>query len=148
MRRYLNAVCIFALFSCGTMNKAADFSTPMTIIKATLGATPETSDPFEIVNAWIEGNYMHVSVRYSGGCGEHTFQCIGSLQISKSLPPRRSLALIHTNHEDFCKKNISDTLIVDLKALTYQQTEGSEILLDLMNWKSPLLYVYTNKEVK
>jgi hypothetical protein len=113
------------------------------MIEATIGTTSLTGDPFDINTIWIEGNVMHLSVSYSGGCGEHTFQCIGSPQLSKSLPPQRSITVIHTNHEDFCKKRITDTLTVNIKALAYQQEEGSEIVLNVFNWKPQLLYRYS-----
>jgi hypothetical protein len=143
MKRLFIIAFTFALYSCSSMKKPIETSTPSAMIEATIGTTSLTGDPFDINAIWIEGNVMHLSISYSGGCGEHTFQCIGSPQISKSLPPKRSISVIHTNHEDFCKKRITDTLKINIEALAYKQEDGSEIILNVVNWNSPLLYRFT-----
>ncbi|NBW58948.1 MAG: hypothetical protein EBR41_00005, partial [Crocinitomicaceae bacterium] len=53
------------------------------------------TDAFKILDAKIIGNYLHLNISYSGGCEKHSFKIIGDLLLSKSLPPIRSVKLIH-----------------------------------------------------
>jgi hypothetical protein len=101
-----------------------------------------TSDPFTIENVELNGNNLRVKVSYAGGCGNHDFSCLGSKALSKSMPPQRSFRIIHKANEDTCKKRIEEELLIDLKALTYQQTQGSEIVLHLEGWKESIRYIY------
>lgn len=112
-------------------------------LKGEIGSSEMESDPFTLLSVVCQGNVLNIVVQYSGGCEKHTFQCIGSPMISKSLPPRRSIQLIHRSNNDQCKKLIQDTLHIDITAFAYLKEEGSEILLDLMDWKNSINYSYS-----
>ena len=101
-----------------------------------------TSDDFKILDAKIIGNYLHLNISYSGGCEKHSFKIIGDLLLSKSLPPIRSVNLIHYGNNDACKKLIIENLVIDIIDLAYKQEEGSEIYLSLKGWNEKISYIF------
>lgn len=111
-------------------------------VKAQLGDLSQRSDPFEIKNARIEGNLLLLEITYSGGCAWHKFECIGSEAVMKSLPPQRSLRLIHDNDNDSCEGIVHESLEIDISSLAISQTAGSEIVLILEGLNETLNYVY------
>lgn len=113
-------------------------------ITAEIGTTKEVSAPLEITGCKIEGNRMYLSVNYSGGCQEHSFKLIGSPNISKSLPPIRSIQLFHDNNDDSCRELISKVIVVDIKALAHKQEKESVIYLTLDGWNEKVTYTFTN----
>ena len=100
------------------------------------------SDAFKILDAKIIGNYLHLNISYSGGCEKHSFKIIGDLLLSKSLPPIRSVKLIHYGNNDACKKLIIENLVIDIIDLAYKQEEGSEIYLSLKGWNEKISYIF------
>ena len=100
------------------------------------------SDSFKILNAKIIGNYLHLNISYSGGCEKHSFKIIGDLLLSKSLPPIRSVKLIHYGNNDACKKLIMENLVIDISDLAYKKEDGSEIYLSLDGWGERITYVF------
>ncbi len=101
-----------------------------------------TSDSITIIDAKIIGNKLHLNVSYSGGCKNHDFKIIGNSLISKSLPPIRSVRLIHYANNDECKKLILGNLIIDITELAYKKESGSEIYLQLEGVKERLLFTF------
>lgn len=149
----MNKISLFvlsiAVLSCGikknaTKDEHSDSTAKPkeTMITATIGEMSKTSDPMTISSVQIDGNFMTIEVTYSGGCGEHSFQMIGSSTIAKSLPPIRSIQLVHSANKDECKKMIIQKIKVDISALTYKKESGSEIYLTLEGWKEKLKYTF------
>ena len=110
-------------------------------IKAEIGAFTD-SDMFEIQSAKILGNSLLMVVTFSGGCAEHKFSFIGSQMVMKSLPPKRSVKLIHDKNDDSCRAVVTKTIEIDLKDIAYKQTAGSELILLLDGWKGELKYTF------
>lgn len=100
------------------------------------------SDNFTILDVHIDGNLMHLTVGYSGGCGEHKFDVVGSEMIMKSLPPQRPVLILHDAGGDKCRALITEQLTVDISAFAYQQEEGSEIML-VMEGREKISYKYS-----
>ena len=100
------------------------------------------SDPITISNAQIAGNTLFLTVEYSGGCQDHTFEMIGSMAVMKSLPPKRSVRLIHHGNDDHCRALITQNLEINIEALAYSQEKGSEIILILDGYGKELKYIY------
>ena len=100
------------------------------------------SDDFKILDVKIIGNYLHLNISYSGGCEKHSFKIIGDLLLSKSLPPIRSVKLIHYGNNDVCKKLIIENLVIDISDLAYKKEDGSEIYLSLDGWGERITYVF------
>jgi hypothetical protein len=103
---------------------------------------PTVSESFTIQEASINGNVLRVTVSYSGGCGNHQFELVGSPNISKSLPPIRSIELVHQSNGDACKEKMEETLLINISNLAYKQEAGSVIKLNLSGWKEQLIYTY------
>ena len=87
------------------------------------------SDSFTILDAHMDGNLMHLTVEYSGGCEVHSFEVLGSNAIMKSMPPQRAVLILHNANGDACRSLIVEQLTVDLSEFAYQQEDGSEIFL-------------------
>lgn len=141
------ACSITLLFSCGN-KKLVDDSKSQQLKNTkvenigTLGEFPQESTPINIEKAEIVGNELILEVSYGGGCQGHEFKLIGSEMISKSLPPIRTIKLIHNGNNDLCKALIMQTLKFDISAFAYKQEKGSEIILRLDGVKDPLKYVF------
>jgi len=102
------------------------------------------SDNFTILDVHIDGNLMHLTVEYSGGCGEHKFEVLGSKAIMKSLPPLRPVLIIHDAGGDNCRALIKEQMTVDISEFAYQQVDGSEIML-VMEGREKISYKFEGK---
>ena len=100
------------------------------------------SDAIKILDAKINKNQLLLNISYSGGCEKHSFKIIGDLLLSKSLPPIRSVKLIHYGNNDACKKLIIENLVIDISDLAYKKEDGSEIYLSLDGWGERITYVF------
>jgi len=147
------------IFSCKTqknnkhcfLKKKKTEQTENTFIAIIIDSTSDTtkkqstSDAFKILDAKIIGNYLHLNISYSGGCEKHSFKINGDLQLSKSLPPIRSVNLIHYGNNDACKKLIIENLVIDIRDLAYKNEDGSEIYLSINGWTEKIHYVFKKK---
>ena len=110
---------------------------------ALLGDNNQSSLQTTINEVVLNGNILKLSIGYTGGCTQHQFDLIGNGMISKSLPPIRSIYLIHkTNEEESCKRAMYDTLYFDISNLAYQKSNGSVIKLNLADWKEQITYTF------
>lgn len=114
---------------------------PSLNIEAEIGDMTRESKNVQILKSKIEGNNLILKIGYSGGCTTHEFQFVGSKMISKSLPPIRTVRLIHDTY-DSCREYIERELIVDLKELAYKKEVGSKIKLNIEGGNGVLLYTY------
>ncbi len=155
MKTILFVALSMLVFGCNSAKNAveSDQSSIGTIqndenvmVTASIGRVDQASDPLSISDVRVKGNKLLIDVSYGGGCQEHQFQVIGSAMISKSLPPVRSIQLVHTANGDKCKMNVSKTLEVDLKELAYKQDAGSKIYLTLGGWSQQIEYVYVYED--
>ncbi len=137
------SLVLFTL-GCKTAKQSANQTPEISRLKITaaLGEINAPSDPIEITAVRIEGNTMFIDMNYTGGCEEHTFSVVGSEMISKSLPPIRSVQLIHSAKGDQCKKLVEETLIVDISKLAYKQENGSMIFLLVNDLKNRIEYTF------
>jgi hypothetical protein len=67
---------------------------------------------------------------------------IGSSIITKSLPPIRSIQLVHHANGDNCKMNLTKRIEVDIKDLSYKKEVGSKILFNLNGWETQIIFTY------
>jgi len=114
---------------------------PSLNIVAVIGDLSVESKNVQILKSKIEGNNLILKIGYSGGCSTHEFEFIGSAMISKSLPPIRSVKLIHRT-DDTCREYIERQLVVDLKELAYKKEAGSQIKLNIGANEGQLVYTY------
>lgn len=138
---FVLSIILFAL-GCKSTKEISDQSIKnnrLSII-ATLGETNAPSDPITIKAIRVEKNTMFIDITYSGGCEEHTFAVVGSEMISKSLPPIRSVQLIHSAKGDHCRKLVEETLKVDISKLAYKEEVGSTIILMVNDFSMRIEY--------
>lgn len=114
---------------------------PSLNIEAEIGDMTQESKNVQILKSKIDGNNLILKIGYSGGCTTHEFQFIGSAMISKSLPPIRTVRLVH-HTDDTCREYIERQLVVDLKELAYKKEAGSQIKLNIGANEGQLLYTY------
>lgn len=105
------------------------------------------SDPFTILDAHIDGNKLHLTVQYGGGCGDHSFTVLGSKMIMKSMPPQRPVMIVHDAGGDRCRALLTEELVVDISELAYTKQDGSEIFL-IMEGREKIMYVYESEETE
>lgn len=151
MKYILYTLTVLLFLSCATQNEINQVdeteinveSKPDENIELTakIGELTE-SDPITITSAQIDGNKMFLTVEYSGGCEEHSFEMVGSLAVMKSLPPKRSVRLIHESNDDHCRALITKNLVINIEALADSQKSGSEIILILDGYGKELKYIY------
>jgi hypothetical protein len=135
------------LFGCASSKKISDMNNENPIYSkaprfATLGDNTQNSSPTTIYDVKLTGNTLMLSIGYTGGCAKHTFDLVGSEMISKSLPPIRSINLIHNANDEACKREMFDTLYFDITNLAYKKEAASVIKLNLAGWKEQLIYTY------
>ena len=113
-------------------------------IEATIGRNGDNaSSSVQIIKSKLTGNKLSLKIGYSGGCTKHEFQVIGNPMISKSLPPIRSVELIHIANGDTCREYIERELIIDLSQLAYRKEAGSKIKLQFSGLEESIMYTYT-----
>lgn len=154
MKQFIQLI-VFAgvLLACGsTKNKNEELVESTTVehdakpqrpyqTKARIGKFPE-GDPVKILAASVTGNTLSLEVSYSGGCGMHDFEFIGSEFILKSMPPKRQVQLIHYNRGDQCESIVNQKVEVDIRDLSYNEMD---IILLLKDWKEELKYHYQSE---
>ncbi len=88
---------------------------------------PIASDIYDLDTAWVSGNCLHITVMYSGGCGETDFQLYYNNRIMKSYPPQTNLFLSFTDN-DPCRAVVKDTLSFDLSPFEAMARAGGVYL--------------------
>ena len=111
-------------------------------LTAEIGDTEVKSASTDITNVRLVGNTLFLDVAYSGGCKDHDFKLVGSPMIAKSLPPIRTIKLVHNNNDDNCRAYLMKTLEFDIRQLAYVQEKGSVIHLTLDGWKERITYTF------
>lgn len=137
---------VLVLFSACAHEKnsssSKDPSDEDAIQQALIGDLNQASDPITIQEAVLSGNILKLTITYGGGCQEHAFSLVGSAAISKSLPPRRAIKLIHHSMGDNCKKLVTEKLYFSLNELAYKKEPGSTIFLDLNGYTESIEYKF------
>lgn len=166
MKYILAAITLTALFACknaeeasisGPMNEpqiTADIDTVHVDttemqkpqrpydVTAEIGDLNRKSDHYEILDAYFADNHLMIDIKYTGGCGWHKYEFVGSPAVMKSNPPQRMVKLIHDDGDDNCESEVIQTIRVDVRPLTMTATVGSEIILILDGYKEKLKYIY------
>lgn len=145
MKFILILICSSLFVACKCQKKIVEqnnMNNQETLLIGKVEMHSDSSDVIKIEDAKIVGNKLEIKVSYGGGCENHSFELIGSPNISKSLPPIRSIQLIHSANKDACKALIIKELKFDISAFTYKKESGDAIYLQLDGWDAKLLYTY------
>jgi hypothetical protein len=83
-------------------------------------------DPLQIHNVTISRDKIFLTVSYSGGCTEHTFELYGFGYFLESFPLRANVYLSHDAHNDMCDAIITREVMFGLSPLkrAYQVAYG------------------------
>ena len=73
-------------------------------------------DTFEIVKGKRNGDFLEITVAYSGGCQSHMFNVVWD-GIVYTDPYNINLMLVHNANNDACEAYITETIIINLKEL-------------------------------
>jgi len=131
---------VFILCSCG-VKKDSSSTEVNHINKASFGDMKKETADYTIKWARIDGNKLIMMVTFSGGCIKYSTELVGSEFIMKSLPPKRSIKLILKKEGD-CRELKEIELVFDISEFTYKKENGSEIILLLRGFDTPLPYIY------
>lgn len=99
----------------------------------------ENLAPFQILNAWVDGDSLRSVVQHSGGCDAHTFSLRTTSPMLKSLPPKQPVAWEHRSN-DPCRAMVVDTISASVTHLRGTPRGVTILLLD--QWEPELPYTY------
>lgn len=77
----------------------------------------EISDPFVLDSVIFNCDSISITVSYSGGCKQHTFEIIWSETFSDTEPPQTGIIIIHNSNGDACEAYITETLTFSVSDL-------------------------------
>lgn len=120
-------LCVGACLSC---------SAPATV-QATSDAA--VCDPFELLDARVEGDALVVRVQYSGA-GQHDFTLVSTGAPTKSLPRQVLLELRHDSQGDLAKAMITEERTFDLTP--YRDPMNNVVHLRIQGVDDVLVYRY------
>jgi hypothetical protein len=94
------------------------------------------SDPFELKNISYTGDSVEVTVAYSGGCEQHSFEIIWNEGVTSTNPPEIDLIIKHNANSDACEAYITETLSFALTDLG-ESVIYPDISLNVLNGGDP-----------
>ena len=148
MRYLLQLILFFS--ACGTLKKTkAENMTESSAPKAYIRQN-ETIDMgaelFQVQSTNVIGNRLYVIVKAHPILSVEDFDLTGNTNISKSMPPIRSIRLdvkkIPVKKGDNPVAMMEQTLVFDITELAYKQESGSQIYLQFEGAKERILYTY------
>ena len=95
--------------------------------------------PFQVLDAWVDGDSLRSVVQHSGGCNVHTFSLHTTSPLLKSLPPKQPVAWEHRSN-DPCRAMMVDTISASVAHLRGTPRGVTILLLD--QWEPELPYTY------
>lgn len=95
--------------------------------------------PFQVLDAWVDGDSLRSVVQHSGGCDVHTFSLRTTSPLLKSLPPKQPVAWEHRSN-DPCRAVVVDTISTSVVHLRGTPRGVTILLLD--QWEPELFYTY------
>ncbi len=74
-------------------------------------------DNVSISDAWLDGDELHATLTYSGGCGDHDFDPCWNGMWLKSDPMQVDLAIVHNANGDMCKALLTEEHVFDVSTI-------------------------------
>lgn len=134
-RRIVAALLTLPLLGgCSDPLRTGDDRLPVLLpLGAGAATTTRRSDAAQIVGATIDGDRLHLELRFGGGCAEHDFALIHDGEFRESYPVQTTLTLAHDAHGDMCRALLGRDLVFDLTPVkaAYQRSYGAHGPLDL-----------------
>ncbi|MBO75444.1 MAG: hypothetical protein CMD33_09245 [Flavobacteriales bacterium] len=97
-------------------------------------------DPFELLDASVEGDELVLLVQYSGGSKAHDFALLTSGAPTKSLPRQVLLSVNHNSHGDRARAMITEERKFDL--MPYRDPRNSVVHIRIQGVENVLVYRY------
>jgi hypothetical protein len=137
----MTVFCLGACIQRREFDSSKEKLKPCAIMQAIIGEISKKTDPVTIDSIELKGNLLEIAVTYTGGCKIHEFKLIGAAAISKSLPPRRAIQLVHLANDDTCQFVQTKNLRFNIEAFAYSKESGSKIFLDLSGYENTIEYI-------
>lgn len=103
-------------------------------------AATAASDPFELMEARVDGDVLVLRVQYSGGSQVHDFELHSAAAPTKSLPRQVLLTVHHDAHGDRARAMIEEERTFDLT--TYRDPRNNVVHLRIEGVDDVLVYRY------
>lgn len=100
------------------------------------GNSENKSDPFHILDMEIIDDSVHVTVSYSGGCKQHSFEIIWSESFSETVPPGTGIIINHDANGDACKALVTQNLVFSLSQFS-QSVKFDTVCINVLNGWAP-----------
>ena len=106
-------------------------------------STSETpaNDPFELLDARVEGDALVLRVQYSGGSQAHDFELHSVAAPTKSLPRQVILTVHHNAYGDRSRAMMAEERTFDLTP--YRDSRNNVVHLRIQGVDEVLVYHYT-----
>lgn len=88
-------------------------------------------DEIKINSGKKNGDFLELSVSYSGGCKLHNFEIIWDGVVYTNNPCNLNLLLIHSESNDTCEAYITETILVNLKELLGNTTYSTDCVFNI-----------------
>ena len=101
-----------------------------------IGNVKWITDPYELVAARIKGDTLRVTVSYSGGCRDHSFELELADIVVTADPPHLRATLLHDANNDLCEAWLTEDLEFDLtpvKEMHGGGGDGGTVVLHLIS---------------
>lgn len=114
---------------CGELEGIFTQALSAVIIHTEQEDLPDNAAGVIVQNADFAGHDLNLTLRHSGGCGDHSFELHTALPFMESHPLQINASLIHET-EDTCEAVVTSEITIDLRPLAeihrqqYQQSSG------------------------
>jgi hypothetical protein len=104
-------------------------------------------DPYDLLDARVDGDTLHVSVQDGGGCAVHDSALLVVPLFMESYPVQMSGSLAHDAKADPCRALVGSELRFDLSPIkeAYRRSYGVDsdtVHLRIANWPDPVVYTF------
>lgn len=97
-------------------------------------------DPFELLDARLDGDALVLLVQYSGGSKAHDFDVLTSGAPTKSLPRQVLLSVNHNGHGDRSRAVVKEERKFDL--VPYRDPRNNVVHIRIQGVENVLVYRY------
>ena len=129
MNKAVYIICVILFSGCHhkQITKTAETVQTTTSAKPSSGNKEVTVDAtadmsatgamYRVDSMTVNGDVLSVFVNYSGGCKDHSWELFSNGMYEKSLPPKISVCLKHTNNGDACRELKMEEVKFDIAKL-------------------------------
>ena len=86
-------------------------------------------DPFQIVAAAVDGDVLHLTLSFGGGCEDHDFTFFSEGPVLESFPPGAMIRIFHDSHGDPCEALLQQSFELDLRLIRSDSSDEVVVFL-------------------